>query len=129
MYGTLPASSIPKRENACSVRYNFKFKPDTEYELRFCMKLENVKNFEPKYSGFYVRMDDMCRHQKFPHKTAACFTGTTPWTPAVFRFRTAKEVVPGRNPRFAFVLGRASGKVWVDHVQLFEIKSTGNVEK
>jgi len=125
----LDSARFTKKENACSVRYNFKFKPDTEYELRFCMKLENVKNFEPKYSGFYVRMDDMCRHQKFPHKTAACFTGTTPWTPAVFRFRTAKEVVPGRNPRFAFVLGRASGKVWVDHVQLFEIEPTKAVEK
>ena len=118
----LDSKYFKEKEKSCIIRQNVALKPDTEYELSFAMKLENVKNFDPKYSGFYVRIDDAARHCKFPHKVAECFTGTMPWTPAVFRFRTSKEVVPGRTPRISFVLGRASGKVWIDDIRLFEVK-------
>ena len=50
----------------------------------------------------------------------AAISGTLPWTLFTFRFRTAKTVLPGRNTRLSFILRKATGKVWIDHVRLIE---------
>ena len=38
---------------------------------------------------------------------------------------TSPQVIQGRNPNIAFVLRKAEGRVWVDHVRLYEIKASG----
>ena len=104
---------------------NPEFKPDTEYEFSFFVKMQDVKAAEPHSSGFYVRIDDRSKKEKiFPPRSTAAFSGTLPWTQLTFRFRTAKTELPGRNPRLSFILRKATGKVWIDHVRVFEVKKT-----
>ena len=98
-------------------------KPDTEYELVFFVRMENVKPEGVHSSGFYLRIDDFStKEQCFPHRSSAALSGSMPWTPMVFRFKTSKVVLPGRKTRLSFNLRQATGKVWIDHVQLYEIK-------
>ena len=42
-----------------------------------------------------------------------------------FRFRTSPQALPGRREKISFVLRKAEGRVWFDHVRLFEIKASG----
>ena len=98
-------------------------KPDTEYELTFFAKMENVKAAEAYSSGFYLRVDDFSRREQcFPNRSTAAFSGSRPWTPMTFRFKTSKTVLPGWKPRLSFILRKATGKVWIDRVRLVEIK-------
>lgn len=108
-------------KDSCEIRVNPEFKPDTEYELSFFAKMLDVKAAEAHSSGFYVRIDDRSKREKiFPSRNTAAFSGTLPWTLFTFRFRTAKTELPGRNPRLSFILRKATGKVWIDHVRLIE---------
>jgi len=109
--------------SACSFAQRPPFKPDTEYELTFFVKMEKVKPTEANSSGFYLRMDDFSRREQcFPNRSTAALSGSCPWMPMTFRFRTSKTVLPGRKPRLTFVLRKATGKVWIDHVRLVEVK-------
>ena len=111
------------RTDSCSITQYPDLKPDTEYELSFFVRMEDVKPSEAKSSGFYVRVDDFSKKEKcFPHRNSAAFSGTKSWTPLFFRFRTSPEN-DGRKPRLCFILRRAAGKVWIDHVRLEEIRS------
>jgi hypothetical protein len=97
-------------------------KANTTYRLSFFVRQENVqlnKGCGPMGSGFYVRVDDgngvvrLC--------PARAFFGTIPWTRWEFSYKTSSKK-PGTNykPYIHFVLRNASGKVWVDHVELIE---------
>ena len=44
------------------------------------------------------------------------------------RFRTSKTVVPGKTPRLSFILRKAVGKVWIDHVRLEEVNAAMHVK-
>ena len=107
--------------DSCGIWQDLDLKPDTEYELSFFVRMENVKANEVNSSGFYLRIDDFSKWEKcFPPRSTAAFSGTHPWTPVSFRFRTSKSVVPGRTPRLSFILRKATGRVWIDHVRLTE---------
>ncbi|MBO4490833.1 MAG: DUF4838 domain-containing protein [Lentisphaeria bacterium] len=112
------------RKDACEIRQTPAFKPDTEYELTFYVRMENVEANEAYSSGFYLRIDDFGRKEKcFPPRSTAAFSGTIPWTPMSLRFRTSKTVIPGKTPRLSFILRKAVGKVWIDHVRLEEVNA------
>ena len=109
-------------KDSCEIRMNPEFKPDTEYELSFFVRMQDVKTAEAHSSGFYVRIDDRGKKVKvFPPRSTAAFAGTLPWTQLTYRFRTAKTEIPGRTTRLSFILRKATGKVWIDHVRLIEI--------
>ena len=70
-----------------------------------------------------MRVDDFSRREQcFPNRRTAALSGSLPWTPMEFRFKTSKTVLPNRHPRLAFFLRKAKGKVWIDHVKLEEVK-------
>lgn len=107
-----------------SIFQDIPLKPDTEYLLRFCLKMEKVKPQEPRWSGFYVRIDDFSSHEQYfpPMRRVAAFSGTTPWKQMEFRFRTSKTDLRKHHPRISFTLRKAAGTVWIDNVELFEQK-------
>ena len=118
----LDSASFGKGDS-CSFTQRPPLKPDTEYELTFFVRMENVKPAEASSSGFYLRMDDFSRKEQcFPNRSTAALSGSCPWTPMTFRFRTSKTVLPGRKTRLSFILRKATGKVWIDHVRLAEVK-------
>jgi len=124
-YSAMLDSARFGEKESCTVSQSLPLRPDTEYELSFFMKLENVKANEAKSSGFYVRVDDSGKRAKlFPPRSTAAFAGTVPWTPVSFRFRTDRNVIPEKRPRLVFILRKATGKVWIDRVRLYEVKNT-----
>ena len=127
-YSALLDSEKAEADGRAMISVSPDLKPDTEYELTFFVKMEKVKSLAPQSSGFYVKMDDrgpVKQGQCFPHRSLSAFSGTVPWTFMTFRFRTSPQVVQGRNPNISFVLRKAEGRVWIDHVRLFEIKVSG----
>lgn len=93
-------------------------KPDTEYELSFYVKMENVKAAGPR-GGLYARINDAGRAAHYLPKLP--LTGNMHWTRQLFRFRTSKKNVnPNCNIDFNFF--RSTGKAWVDHVGIYEVK-------
>ena len=109
----------------CVLRTLPPVKPGKEYILTFFAKLEDVKA-QDKEGGFYVRFDDFDGSMReYPTKGTARLTGTMPWIPMEFRFKTTtvvrKKDIPG--PGIDFTLRKATGKVWIDHVRLVEAPS------
>ena len=85
--------------------------------------MEKVKPAERRLSGFFVRMDDLSsREQYFPSWSTASLSGSCPWTPMTFRFRTSPKIERKGPPRITFRLRKATGKVWIDRVRLAEVK-------
>ena len=124
----LDSAKIGGKSESCSVNQYLSLKPDTEYELSFFVRMEKVRPAEAKSSGFYIRVDDRSRKEKcFPHRSSAALSGSMPWTPMFFRFRTSPND-DGRKPKASFILRKAEGKVWIDHVRLVEVK-TGSEQK
>jgi len=98
-------------------------KPDTTYRLSFFIRLQDVQLLPgEKRGGFYVRIDDgndVVRY--YPQNPV---TGTIPWTRWEYTFRTGHEKLgTGHKPYHHFTLRNATGKVWLDHVELYEIKT------
>ena len=95
-------------------------KPDTDYELSFFVRLENVKKKTAVSSGFYLRFDygngGGCAYVPGPPLTGSC-----PWTGLSFRIRTPKNFGSKGAGYVRFVLRQAAGTAWVDHVSLVEI--------
>ena len=115
-YGALVREDMPIQQRP-------PLKPDTEYELTFFVRMENVKPETANSSGFYVRIDDLSRKEQcFPNRSTAALSGSLDWTPMTFRFKTSKTVLPGRKTRLTFILRKATGEVWVDNVALYEVK-------
>ena len=67
-------------------------KPDTDYEVSFFAKMENVKKLTDKASGFYLRLDfGNGKPAYFPRKPAQ-LDGSCPWTGFKFSVRTPKDL-------------------------------------
>ena len=107
---------------SCYMRQNFRdVKPDTDYEITFFVRLENVKKLETKSSGFYIRFDygnGGCRY--FPPSPVQ-MDGSCPWTGLTFRVRTPANFNANKKAYICFVLRRATGTAWVDHVRMVEL--------
>lgn len=122
-YALLLDSATLKQGDSITIQQRPPFKPDTEYELSFFARMENVKPEAAYSSGFYVRIDDLSRKEQcFPNRSTAALSGSLDWTPMTFRFKTSKTVLPGRKTRLSFNLRKATGKVWIDNVALYEVK-------
>ena len=95
-------------------------KPDTDYELSFFVRLENVKKKTDVSSGFYIRFDygngGGCAYvPKVP------LAGNCLWTGFSFRIRTPKNFRSKGACYVRFILRQATGTAWVDHVSLTEV--------
>lgn len=96
-------------------------KPDTEYEVSFFARMENVKKLEAKASGFYLRLDfGNGRPAYFPRKPAE-LDGSCPWTGFRFKVRTPKDLKVEKS-YIIFTLRRATGTVWLDEVKIQEVQ-------
>ena len=98
-------------------------KPNTEYELTFLVKMENVKQKSNRWSGFYLRLDDRDQGAVTVPAGGILLSGSCNWQRFRARLKTANA--PGKNnaaPYAAFVLRTATGKVWLDHIRMFEVK-------
>ena len=104
-------------------QYLGRLKPDTDYEAAFFVRLDNVKKLKTKASGFYVKVQHgNAGHDPFYYPSSTVeMTGSSPWTGLSFRFRTPKDFNIRKNACFRFILYRATGKVWIDHVKLVEL--------
>lgn len=97
-------------------------KPNTTYRLSFFIRQENVKLLPgkgPEGGGFYIRIDDnngVVRY--FPGKS---YFGSIPWTRWEYTFKTGPKPI-GPKPYHHYILRNASGKVWIDHAELVEVK-------
>ena len=100
-------------------------KPDTKYCLSFYIKLDGVKKLEPRFSGFFVRLDDYSRKEQYFPSAPLAFEGTIPWRRVEYRFRTSAVKLPGRIPRIWFVLRHTAGSAWIDQVELTEVEKSG----
>ena len=108
-------------KDSSHVKQVFKgIKPDTDYECSFYIRMDNVKKQETKSSGFYVRFDygnGSCQY--FPVAPVQ-LEGTCPWTGFTFKVHTPKDFNANRKAYICYVLRKATGTVWVDHVTLVE---------
>ena len=104
-------------------------KPDTDYEVSFFAKMENVKKLTDKASGFYLRLDfGNGKPAYFPRKPAQ-LDGSCPWTGFKFAVRTPKDLKADKS-YIIFTLRKASGTVWLDNVKICEVgKKSGKAAK
>ena len=100
-------------------------KPNTTYRLSFFIRQENVKLLPgkgPQGGGFYIRIDDgngVVRY--FPQHS---FFGSIPWTRWEYTFKTGPKKLGTNNSVYHhYILRNASGKVWLDHMELVEVPS------
>ena len=100
-------------------RMNY-LKPETEYEVTFFARMDKVKKYEAKASGFYLRFDfGNGKPDYFPRKPAE-LDGSCPWTGFGFRVRTPKDL-DAKKAYIIFTLRKADGTAWVDRVKIREI--------
>ncbi len=97
-------------------------KPNTEYEFSFFARMDQVKMLAPKHSGFYVRIDTGDRKAVSYPAAPAQLSGTCGWTRFSFRFRTGAAPASVSKAYVAFSLRKSSGSVWIDHVEMYEVK-------
>ena len=86
-------------------------------------KMENVKQKSNRWSGFYLRLDDRDQGAVTVPAGGILLSGSCNWQRFRARLKTANA--PGKNnaaPYAAFVLRTATGKVWLDHIRMFEVK-------
>ena len=109
-------------QNSSAIQSLKGLKPNTEYLLSFIVKLENVKPRSNKYSGFYLRLDDRENGAVTVPAAGIYLSGSCNWHRFEGRLKTGAH--PGKNgaPYAAFVLRNATGKAWIDHVKLIEVK-------
>ena len=94
-------------------------KPDTEYEVSFFGRMENVKKLTDKASGFYLRFDYGNGRPTYFPRPPAQMDGSCPWTGFKFKIRTPKDLKPEKS-YIIFTLRKATGTAWVDHVKVCE---------
>ena len=87
----LDSARIGGKWDSCSVNQYLPLKPDTEYELSFFVRMENVKPAEGKSSGFYVRVDDRSKRR------CVIRTGVPPHFPDRFPGRRCSSVSKPRR--------------------------------
>ncbi|MBR7138224.1 MAG: DUF4838 domain-containing protein [Lentisphaeria bacterium] len=110
-----------KRSSVACYQYMPQLKPNAEYEVNFYVKLDNVKKLDKEWSGFYVRFDygnGKCRY--FPAMPVQ-MEGSCSWTGFQFRSKTPEDCGRKSKPYINFILRKASGTAWVDHVSVREV--------
>ena len=118
-YYRTAGASLRFDEKHVNLRQWFKgLKPGTEYEFSLYVRLENVRATGPR-GGLYARINDAGRKAHYLPKLP--LTGNMNWTRMVYRFRTSpKSAASSCNIDFNFF--RASGRAWIDHVGIYEVK-------
>ena len=104
-------------------QYLPQLKPNTEYEVRFFVKLDKVKKLESQWSGFYVRFDHGNGEVRFFPTAPVQMDGTCNWTGFKFTVKTPADYgkKKGKKPYINFIMRRASGNVWIDRVSITEV--------
>ena len=100
-----------------------KLQPNKEYEVCFFVKLDKVKKLEARWSGFYIRFDlggAKTVAQYFPAPPVQ-MDGSCNWTGFKFRVKTPSDFNKNKKAYISFVLRKASGVAWVDHVSITEV--------
>ena len=96
-------------------------KPETEYEFSFFARLDNVKKLGSDTSGFYMKLDMGNGKVVFFPPYPIQMDGTCPWTGFSLRVRTPKNYNANGKAYITFILRKASGTAWVDHVSCVEV--------
>ena len=96
-------------------------KPETDYEVSFFLRLEKVKKKEARWSGFYVRFDHGNGGAFFFPPAPVQMDGSCPWTGLTFRVRTPANFDANKKAHLSFILRKAAGTAWIDHVSLVEL--------
>jgi hypothetical protein len=99
----------------------YQLKPETEYEVSFFARMDNVKMLEGKASGFYLRFDYGNGKPTYFPKYPARMDGSCPWTGFKFKVRTPKDL-NARKAYIIFTLRKATGTVWIDEIKINEIR-------
>ena len=107
--------------NSTLVQYFKDVKPDTDYEVSFFVRMDEVKKLEGKWSGFYIRFDYSNGSCMYFPAAPVQMDGTCPWTGFSFKVHTPKDFNANQKAYINFVLRKATGTVWIDHVSLVEI--------
>lgn len=107
-------------ESGCdAVRQTIPVEPDRQYMISFSVKTEELTpglRIMIRYGGkpapsFYVLGD----YRDYIH-------GTVDWKKVEKTFRTPKEFGTQYKPHIEFFIGKSTGKCWIDHVELVEVK-------
>jgi hypothetical protein len=110
-----------KKVSAGCYQYLPQVQPKKEYEISFYVKLDNVKKLDKEWSGFYVRFDyGNGKCQYFPAMPVQ-MEGSCGWTGFKFRAKTPEDCGRKSKPYINFILRKASGTAWVDHVSVREV--------
>ena len=103
------------------VQYFRGVKADTDYEISFFLRMEKVKKKEAKWSGFYIRFDNSNGTSiNFPPAPVQ-MDGSCPWTGFSFKVHTPKDFNAKKKAYINFILRKAEGEAWIDHVSCVEI--------
>ena len=107
-------------ESDCSnVRQSVPFKPDTMYKLSFMVRTEELTpglRVIVRYGG------DPAPARYILGDYRDYIRDTTPWHRIESQFRTPKQFGTQYSPFIQFSIGNSTGKAWLDHVELIEMK-------
>jgi hypothetical protein len=101
------------------------FKPGTRYRFSFFVKLDSVKG-KPgtPAAGFSTQIRFGGGGQSWFRPVKQAFTGTTSWRRLEYEFTTPADVGTKGKAYIEFRLSlNATGKVWLDHVEVVEVSS------
>jgi len=121
----LTGSASLKLDSSCPhvKQYLRKIKPNTTYEISFFAKMEKIKKLESQWSGFFMRFDPQDNKAQYFPTPPVQFDGTCPWTRFTFRVRTGNTVgLNKKTPYLGISLRKASGTLWIDHIEMYEVK-------
>ena len=107
-------------------------KPSSRYKLSFFIKLKGVSGGrEAPKAGVTADVRFGCDGKYFvyyPFKQA--LRGDMDWTRFEFEFDTPQKVGNKVTPYIGFYLNRkATGKVWIDHVEMVEVKKSDTAKR
>ena len=106
-------------------QYLTDFKPSTRYRFSFFVKLGAVKGKPGKpAAGLTTQIRFGGGGQSWFRPTQQAFTGTTNWRRLEYEFTTPADVGSKGKAYIEFRLSlNATGKVWLDHVEVVEVSS------
>ena len=107
-------------ESGCeAVRQTIPVEPDKQYKLSFSVRTEDLT------PGLRI----MIRFGGSPAPSLYTLgdyrdyiRGTADWQKVEKTFRTPKEFGTQYKPHIEFFIGKSTGKCWIDHVELVEVK-------
>ena len=105
-----------------AIRYfrNGELKPNTRYRVSYFLKLKDVKKHGPPHTGVHMAFSDGMTETRFPSGSA--LDGTIDWIHQSFEVKTGGDVEKLKKGLVCLRLMDASGTVWLDDVQITEIK-------